>query len=760
MFEALGRVIYRRRWLTLALATLFLAASVAMLVRGGPLTSGTIHGLEAERAQELVAEVLGHPADTTFVAVLHADDLDAATPAHRDAVRRALEPLRTNPRVLSVVGPEDAPPFMQAGMVNGPAHSAIALITLQGDVKTAIEAYPQVRGSLRSDRLTITCTGHVPFVDDMNRTLERDLFRAELISLPVALLILLLVFRTAVAAVLPVGVGGLAVAGGLAIVLGLSHHVEIATYTVNVCSLLGLGLAIDYSLFTVSRYREELAAGRDYPTALARAVGTAGRVVAFSGMAVGTGLAGLLFFQGSYLVPIGIGGAIVVVLAVTFALTFLPALLAVLGPRIHAGQLPFGRLAATQGLWHRVAFWVMRRPVQVLVPTLAALLLMGVPFLHLRMAAADVRVLTADVEARRGYESLLRDFPDQGQMRVVVAVRFPSAPALDADRIGAVYDLSRRIAAIPHVRKVESLVDGANGEAAMGRADYQRLLLHPPPQSAPLIEAAKKMTVGADVVLLNALVDRSPDSEEARDVIRAIRQNRDVGDGALVVGGQTAEDIDATAYILHRAPRAIGFVVGVTFIVLFLLLGSVVLPLKAVLMNFFSIAGSFGALVWIFQDGHLFVRDPRPLEPSVPVLLFCVLFGLSMDYEVLMLSRIKESYERSGDNTAAVAEGLEKTAGLITSAALIMVAVFASFSFAHIVVIQAVGFGMALAVAIDATFVRVLLVPSTMRLLGHLNWWAPRALVNLRASLVHPRRPPPTPPLGPMVPEPRPSQAS
>jgi RND superfamily putative drug exporter len=244
------------------------------------------------------------------------------------------------------------------------------------------------------------------------------------------------------------------------------------------------------------------------------------------------------------------------------------------------------------------------------------------------------------------------------------------------------------------------------------------------------------MTASDHVVLVNALADSAPDSEDAREVVRAIRAERRVGDGTLLVGGQTAEDVDATAYIRGRAPWAMAFVVGVTLVVLFALLGSLALPIKAVLMNFVSIAGSFGALVWIFQDGHLFVHTPRPLDPSVPVLL---LFGLSMDYEVLMLSRIKEAYERTGDNTRAVAEGLEKTAGLITSAAAIMVAVFASFSFAHVVVIQAVGFGMALGVALDATLVRVLLVPATMRLLGHLNWWAPGPLVTLQNGLLRPR---------------------
>jgi RND superfamily putative drug exporter len=252
---------------------------------------------------------------------------------------------------------------------------------------------------------------------------------------------------------------------------------------------------------------------------------------------------------------------------------------------------------------------------------------------------------------------------------------------------------------------------------------------------AGLIGPAVEMSVHGDVVLLNAVIDAPPDSEAAREVVREIREYRSVGDGTLVVGGRIAMDVDATSYIVSRAPYAIGFVIAATFAILFVLLGSVVLPIKAVLMNLLSIAGSFGALVYLFQDGHLFVHDPRPLEPSLPVLLFCVLFGLSMDYEVLMLTRIKEARDRTGDDTLAVAEGLEKTAGLITSAAAIMIAVFAAFAMARVVVVQAVGVGMALAVFVDATIVRVLLVPSTMRLLGALNWWAPKSLLRLRERL-------------------------
>jgi RND superfamily putative drug exporter len=421
----------------------------------------------------------------------------------------------------------------------------------------------------------------------------------------------------------------------------------------------------------------------------------------------------------------GLGGAIVVGFAVLFALTFLPALLAVLGPRIHAGRLPFAPLRGEGRGWRRVAVQVMRRPLAVLAPSLAVLVLMGAPFLRLRMAASDVRILPMSTEARRGYELFRERFPDAAATHILVPVVFPSAPALTPERIDAIYDFVRDVAALPDVSKVESIVDPAQ---PVDRSAWPTLLLSPPPQFAPMVEEAKQLSVGPSTVLVDVATERATESIEARAIVRAIRDRRRVGDGTAYVAGQTAIDVDTTRYILDGSPRVLAFVVVVTYAILFLLLRSVLLPLKAVAMNFLSIAGSFGALVWIFQEGHLLIRDPRPIEPTLPVLLFCTLFGLSMDYEVLLLTRMKEAFDQTGDNQHAVAEGLAKSAGLITSAAAIMVAVFSAFALAQIVPIQAVGLGMALAVLLDATIVRVLVVPATMRLLGQWNWWAPSVL--------------------------------
>jgi RND superfamily putative drug exporter len=726
MFSALGSFVFRHRWPTLLVAGLFLLLSAGLLVRGGKLTGGTVDGLEATRAEQLLSTVTGRNADTTFLVLFRSDKLTAGSAAFDEAMAAALKPLRSDARVSLVEGPGDVPAPLSASRRSADGHVSYAIVSLDGELKEALAAYPGVRAALHSEQLEISTTGRLPFMQNLNSTLERDLLRAELITLPLALLVLLLVFRTGVAAMLPIGVGALAVVGGIGILFALSHVMEISQYSINVCSLIGLGVAIDYSLFTVARYREELADGHSYPEALSRAVAHAGKVVAFSAMAVGLGLAGLLFFTGSYLTTMGLGGAIVVTLAAVFALTFLPALLAVLGPHINALKLPVPKLTLKVGFWHRLSQWVMKRPVQVLIPTLGVLLLLGSPALGLRLGSADVSVLPESAEARQGFEWLHQAFPDEADTEFTVAVEFPEGSALTQPRVDALVALADRIAALPGIRRVQSVVEDPR---------LRPMLAAPPPPLAAQVGALTRAFSKGNVVFLRAISAEGPQSDQARAVVRAIRAQRAVGDGTLVVGGESALDLDTTHRLLERAPWAVGFVVLATLIILCLLLGSVLLPIKAVLMNLLSIGGAYGALVWIFQEGHLISAPGRPLEPALPVLLFCVLFGLSMDYEVLILSRMKEGWDRTLDNRLSVAEGLEKTGGLVTSAAAIMVSVFMAFATAHVVLIQAVGVGMAVAVALDATLVRVLLVPATMRLFGDANWWAPRWVHALRRAL-------------------------
>jgi RND superfamily putative drug exporter len=731
VFERLGAFIYDHRRLTLFVAIAYLVFAAALLVRGGHLGAARIAGLEADQATELADTVTGRREETTFAVVFRSETLSPSDPRFGAAMAAALAPLRTDPVVESVTSSEDASTFLIDRLRNEKTKTALALVTLKGTAQEALDRYPVVRAKIRGGELAVVCTGTIPYLHDLADVLEHDLIRAELISLPLALLVLLFVFRTAVAAALPVIVGGLSVICGVAIVMALSRVMPIAQYTINICSLIGFGVAIDYSLFLVSRYREELAAGRSERDALAVSMGTAGRAIAFSGIAVGAGLAGLFFFEGSYLSVMGLGGSIVVILAVVFALTLLPALLAILGPRIHRGKLPGVKATREPGrFWSSTARWVMRRPVIVLIPTLGFLLVLGGPVMRMRLAAADATVLPTSAEARQGMDILDASFPTLGSARIAVVVRFPSEPVLTDTRASALYDLSHRIAKIPGVAQVESIVDrppSADGDEPPSKEELLESVVHPSELATPLVEEAKRLTVKGPITVLFVVLrpETARSAVASEKVVQAIRGERNVADGRLLVGGKAARDVDATHFLVSRAPRAGAFVIGVTFFVILVLLRSIVLPIKAVLMNVLSISATFGAMVWVFQDGHLFISEGRPLEPTLPVLLFCVSFGLSMDYEVLMLARMKEAWERTRDNGAAVEEGLENTAGLITSAAAIMIAVFGAFALATIVLLQATGTALALAVALDATLVRALLVPATMRLFGRANWWAP-----------------------------------
>ncbi|MBX3028162.1 MMPL family transporter [bacterium] len=727
-FRILARVALRRHGAILVSCAAVLVLAGLVLMRGGRLSAGTTEGIESDIAQRIIEQKLAYPGDSSFIILLRGRELAPGDPRFTEAVRAALAPLRADPRVRAVLAPDDAPPLVGERLQSATSRSALAVVSLRDDFSTAAEQYPELKALVRSPALDIGFTGNLAFRYDLNVANGHDLLFAELLSLPLAVLVLLVVFRSATAAALSVGIGALAVTTGIAIVTALSHVMDLAVYAVNVASLIGLGVAIDYSLFIVSRYRDELAAGAPLAQALETAMDTSGRAVVFSGIAVAIGLGSLLFFHGSFLAGLGLAAGIVVALSVLAALTFLPAVLVWLGPRIDKGHLPLPRLIDTQGIWHRLASWVMQRPVLVLLPTLTVLIALGLPFVRLTMAAADVRTLPRGVPARDVYEQLRQAFPDQARTRIQVVVQYADGAAYTPQRIGAIYDLAQRYRQLPGVVKFEGVVDN---DDRLTR-DYFTADAEMPDDWLPPDALKMRSMVAADgVALLTLLTDAEPASRQARDIVRAIRRDPRVGDGTILVTGPTAHDLDISEFTLARAPYAIAFIIVVTGAALFILLRSVILPLKAVIMNLLSITASFGALVWIFEDGHLASLlhfEAAPIDPTVPTLLFCCVFGLSMDYQVLMLSRMREEYLRTGDNTWAVAEGLERTGRLVTSAAAIMVVVFAAFGFASVVVVKAIGVTLSLAIALDATLVRCLIVPAAMRLFGDWNWWAPRWL--------------------------------
>lgn len=727
LFAAWGRFVFRHRVAVLVASVLALIASAVLVVRGGTLSAVITADVESVRALSLLERELPRPGKSRFDLVFRSATLRATDPSFAAELGAAIAPLAKDPRVAAVIPPSALPPALAQARLSADGGGALVEVWLRDDLMTAGPHYAALRALVKTSTLTVIAAGPLAEQEDFNKVLEQDLQRAELVSVPLTAFVLLAVFGSVVATLLPVGIGLFAVLGGVAALFSLSRVTPVSPYAMNVVTLIGLGVAIDYSLFIVTRFREELGRGASTEDAVVTAVATAGRAVAFAGVAVTIGLAGLLFYRGMFLDVIGVAAAIVVALSVLFAMSSLPALLGVLGPRVDRLRVPLPRVSSESPFYRRVAARVMDHPVLVLLPTLALLVAAGIPFGKIRTANSDVTVLPTSAEARRGYDELAQGFPGQDPSPVVVLVQFPGNP-LEPARVGALHDFVVALRARPGVVRVDAPVafdPRLPKEVEAQTLAAPRAML--PPELAGMLSAM----VGPTTALVTVRSAHPPTSDETRALVKALRANAVVSDGKVLVTGRTAVDVDLFEFVKQRTPKTVGFVMGMTFVVLLFALRSVLLPLKAVAMNVLSITASFGALVWVFQEGHLssvLKFTPGPIEPVLPVLLFCLVFGLSMDYEVLLLTRMQEEWDESGDNRRAVAEGLAKSAPLITSAAVIMVVVFAAFAMARVVLIQAIGLGMALAVALDATLVRTLIVPATMRLFGDANWWAPRFL--------------------------------
>jgi uncharacterized membrane protein YdfJ with MMPL/SSD domain len=549
--------------------------------------------------------------------------------------------------------------------------------------------------------------------EDINQRVSSDIGTAETISMPVLLVLMVVIFGSLAAASLPLAIGGAAILGSFTALRGVTSFTDVSVFAVNVVTIMGLGLAIDYGLFMVSRFREEIRRQPTVEDAVARTVATAGRTVAVSGVTVALSLAGLIIFPQVFLRSMGLGGMSAVLVAMLAALTLLPALLGMLGPRVDALSVRplFRRLfrrppAATMavvaedhhGAWYRIARSVMRRPVVYAVVVIAVLVTLGLPFLRVQFGGIDVRVLPAGTESRVVSATIDRDFPSGPNGPITSVVTLPDA------------------------------VDSAAGGAAL--SSYVRSVSDVPGVTRATVTGAAGRTARVDVGYAG-----DPMSSGARALVGQIRAVTAPAGATVLVGGQSAVLTDLLHSLGSLLPWMALFVVATTFVLLFLAFGSIVLPLKALVMNALSIGASFGALVWIFQDGHL--SGPLGFEPTgfieatQPILVLAIIFGLSMDYEVFLMSRIREQYDVTGDNTRAVATGLQRTGGIITSAALLLIIVIAAFSLSGITFIKMIGVAMLIAIVVDATVVRILLVPATMRLLGRANWYAPGPLRGL-----------------------------
>jgi RND superfamily putative drug exporter len=616
-----------------------------------------------------------------------ADGVDPRDPAVAAAVAATVARLEAIPGVAQVASPVTGGPPELVARDGRAVLVAVELAPGLGEDRfdRALAAAEAELRRLDAPRVVV---GGGPLQDaEFEDQVAEDLARAELLSMPVVLVLLLVIFGGVVAAGLPVLVALAGVAGTLLALFGISLATDVSVYSVNVVTMLGLGLAVDYALLLVSRFREERAT-RDLPAAIEEAVATAGRTVVFSGLTVAASLAGLLVFADPFLRSMAYGGGAVVLLDLLAAVTLLPALLAMGGRRIRPAR---PRQAGT-GLFATVSRLVQRRAPLIVVAVGVPLLVAATPFLHAVYQQPDAGFLPAGASSRQLYETLEARFDPTIWVEPVLLV---AEAGTDPAGLARLADLNHRVARLDGVRAV--------GEP------------RPLPEGVTVTEVLPEGG-GTDATAARLVAD-----------IRSL-----AAPFPVLVTGDAAALADYQATVAGRLPLAAALVVLATFTLLFLFTGSVVVPVKAIVMNVLSLGASFGALVWVFQEGHLAgllgAEGTGAIDPTVPVLTFAITFGLSMDYEVFLLSRIKEAWDETGDNDLAVAVGLQRSGRIVTSAALLLVVVFAGFMAAGMLTIKQVGLATVLAVLLDATVVRMLLVPATMKLLGRWNWWAPGPL--------------------------------
>lgn len=732
LFYRLGSFSVRRKWIVVAIW-------IASIVVAGPqlaklqdrLSNGgfEVPGSQSDRVRLALERDFKGQYQFNDLLVFRSDKLEATDPAFRAVVLATTEAISKAPGVGAVADPYAV---LERSM-SPDRHTLITSVGLTDSQDDALAHDPDlqaaVKGASEKSEVEALLTGAAPFYAEFTKTTTHDLERAERIALPISLLILILAFGSLVAAGMPIALALISLAVSFGIISAIAANTTVSLFTQNIASMIGIGVGIDYSLFILTRYREELRAGRERIDAVGQAIATSGKAVFVSGLTVVVALSGTLLVNLAAFRSMGFGAMIAVAVAGAAALTLLPALLGIVGSKIDSLSLRRRAQNQSGGMWHRWATLVMKRPWVFLFGSLAFIALLAAPAAHLELGSSGPGILPKDSPSRRALELVSSGFGagSGGPIQIVI----DQSSDVRNEGFSAIHAVAAKITADDEVVRVESI-------ATLGpsRTHDEARSMVSSPQAKPF--ADRMISPDGTSTLLTVISRHDPISEEAQDLVKKLRSDLPalLPEGAtLSIGGDPGLNLDIDTEIQEALPRVVGLVLALSFIVLLVFLRSILLPLKAILMNTASVAAAYGLVVYVFQDGHgeklLSFTSQGHVESFLPLFMFCILFGLSMDYEVFLLARIREEYLRTKDNTEAVGWGLERTARIITSAAAVMVTVFGAFAFASLVPIKAMGFGLAAAVLLDATVIRIVLVPATMRLMGDWNWWIPRWLDRL-----------------------------
>jgi RND superfamily putative drug exporter len=750
VLEGIARLAIRAPRRIIAIALLVMAGAavfgipVAKSLSAGGFadpTAGSAH------AAELLAGKFDQGDMQMLITVSSNDGTEsgAARAVATDIVAR----LQNSPYVAQVISPWTAPPSVAKSLVSKDGNTGLIVAGIRGGQNGAQQNAETLSNELVHDHdgVTVRAGGDAIAATQINQQTQEDLKLMETIAIPLSFLVLVWVFGGVVAAALPLGIGGLAIFGSMAVLRAFTFATEVSIFALNLSVAMGLALAIDYTLLILSRFRDELATGAAREEALMRTMATAGRTVLFSSLTVALSMSVLVLFPMYFLKSFAYAGVAVVALAAWAAIVVTPAAIALLGPRLDS--LDIHKLLRTllrrpeplsrpieQHFFYRLAKFVMRRAIPIGIAGSALLVLLGLPFMSAKWGLADDRVLPTSASARQVGDQLRTDFADNLATNLTVVI--PDADGISTAEMGG---YAAQLSQVPAVSSVSS----PNGTFVGGR------LVGPPTSATAVTEGSAFLTVTSSAPLY------SQASETQLDELQAVPGP--AGRHALMTG-TTPVNRDTSHAVTSRLPIVLTVIAAITFVLMLLMTGSIILPLKTLILNGLSLTATFGALVWIFQDGHLGAFGTTPtgtLVVTMPALLFCIGFGLSMDYEVFLVSRIHEYWLASNgtaaDNDESVALGLAHTGGVITAAALIMSISFAAMIAAQVSFLRMFGVGLTLAVLGDATLVRMLLVPSFMRVMGRFNWWAPEPLARLyqRFPMREPEGQSPSPAAAPVL---------
>lgn len=728
-FYRFGKTIYRGRWLIIVV---WLALFLACI----PLAPRFISSYKAigfidpnspsAKANSLLDAKLGFSYNQ-FIVMFHSDKLIASDPQFKRQVKEAFDGLKDFAVTHQVTLPSE-----NNKQISKDQHTVYAVVLLKGDQEIDPKTLAQFRAAIRQpESLTMHIGGQPIFLEDTKVQTQIDLYNAEYIATPIAVATMLFVFGSVVAASLPIVLGGVTALIILLVLYTVGQFMSLSVFTLNIALLLGLCLSLDYALLIINRYRDELAKGRSVIDAIAVTQSTAGKSVFFSGAAVFISLSALLLFPINVLFSVGIGGLAAVSVAVSVAIILLPALLAVINHHINTWRIKFlnSKKFNASNCWRWLVERVVKSPRIYFVTILILLISLGYPFFDAKFGFSDFRILPKTMESRQVFDNFKAEFGENTLSAITVLVTTPHSKVMTWNNLGNIFDYASVLRDDPRVERVIGIV---STDPLLEKEEYQKLYMKQQDIWPQELKDFLRTTTNDDLTVMTVISKYPSNSEETTSLIKSIRNSNPGNNLQVAVTGSTANSLDALKSISEVFPYAFLWIVGFTYLVLLILLRSLFLPLKAIVTAMLSLFASYGMLTLVIQDGlfHtlLNVEPQGMLDISLLIIIFCALFGISMDYEVFLLTRIKEYHEQTKSNVKSIVMGIDRSCRIISSAAVIVMFICFSFMSADILIVKAFGLGIAVAVFVDAFIIRTMLVPAIMTLMGKWNWYLPKWL--------------------------------